>query len=273
MNLQDATSVAGANNRYSATIDPEWCIWGPIGGYVAAIALRAVGLSAPSQHRPVTLTCQFLGKGEEGEAEVIVEPLRSGSTSFYNVRLMQNGSTFLQAQVCTTSKVDGPEHRGSTAPTLPRPETLESFAGQLMRFGHQPIGFWKNVDGRQVDFRPPGVPDPRGCRTECWLRFEDWQETSDPFLDGARAVILIDTHIWRAYNRGQSELPKHVAPSLDLSVWFHDADPESRWQLADARADFAGHSLLNGFADIWSEDGRLVASGGGQCLFVPLKRE
>jgi acyl-CoA thioesterase II len=272
MNLQDATSVATVDNSHTTFIDPEWCVWGPIGGYVASIALRAVGFAVPANHRPVTLTCQFLAKGEPGRAEVIVEPLKTGSTSFFNVRLVQKGELFLQAQVCTTAKSDGPDQVGVAAPDVPRPEALESFATQLERFGHTPMGFWKNVDGRQVDFRPPGDPDPRGCRTECWLRFEDWKASADPFLDGARALILIDTNIWRAYNRGQFELPKHVAPSLDLAVWFHDAAPDSKWQLVEANADFARHALLNGSARVWSEDGRLVASGGGQCLFVPLRQ-
>lgn len=153
MNLQDATGVANSGKSYSAIIDPEWCIWGPIGGYVASIALRAVGLIAPVDHRPVTLTCQFLAKGESGGAEVIVEPLKFGSTAFFNIRLVQKGQTFLQAQVCTTAKVEGPSKVGIKAPDIPRPEALESFAAQLERFGHSPIGFWKNVDGRQVDFR------------------------------------------------------------------------------------------------------------------------
>jgi acyl-CoA thioesterase II len=273
MNLQEATKITGTAKGLLATIDPEWCVWGPIGGYVAAIAMRAVGLVAPAGHRPVTFTCQFLAKGEPGEVEVIVETLKSGSTSFFNVRLVQRGATFVQAQVCTTSKLAGPDEVGVKAPDLPRPEALESFATQLLRFGHAPMGFWRNVDGRQVDFRPPGDPDPRGCRTECWFRFEEWKLTVDPFLDGARALILVDTSIWRAYNRGQSELPKHVAPSLDLAVWFHDAAPDAQWQLVEANADFARHALLNGAAKVWSEGGRLVASGGGQCLFVPLRSD
>jgi acyl-CoA thioesterase II len=273
MNVQHATTVSSANGRYAAVIDPEWCIWGPIGGYVAAIAMRAVGLAVPAGHRPVTLSCQFLAKADAGTIEIIVEPLKSGSTAFFNVRLLQNDTVFFQAQICTTAKQEGPSHIDARAPEVPRPDALESFAAQLVRFGHTPMGFWTNVDGRQVDFRPPGDPDPRGCRTECWMRFEEWQVVADPFLDAVRALILIDTNIWRAYNRGQSELPKHVAPSLDLTVWFHDAAPESQWQLVDAHADYAGHALLNGSARIWSEDGRLVASGGGQCLFVPLRRD
>jgi acyl-CoA thioesterase II len=273
MNFQDATRVAHVDQKFTAIIDPEWCVWGPVGGYVAAIAMRAVGLVAPANHRPVTLSCQFLARGAPGKIEVIVEPLKVGSTSFFNVRLVQGSEAFLQAQICTTAKIDGPDHVGVTAPDVPGPEALESFAAQLERFGHTPIAFWNNVDGRQVDFRPPGDPDPRGCRTECWMRFEDWQTTPDPFLDGARALILIDTSLWRAYNRGQTEMPRHVAPSLDLTVWFHEAAPASHWQLVEAHADFARQALLNGSARVWSDGGTLVASGGGQCLFVPIRTQ
>lgn len=272
MNLQDATRVEGADSRYTASIDPEWCIWGAIGGYAASLALRAAGSAAPPGHRPVTLSCQFLAAGKPGQAEVIVEPLKISSTSFLNVRLLQEERLFLQAQICTTAKEDGPEHIDIRAPDVPRPSELEAFADQLRRFGHTPMGFWSNVEGRQVDFRAPGDPDPRGCRSECWFQFKDWEIVGDPFLDAARAVVLIDTSIWRAYNRGQSQLPQHVAPSLDLTVWFHDAVPDSHWQLVQAAADCAGRSLLNGSAKVWSEDGRLVASGGGQCLFVPVKK-
>jgi acyl-CoA thioesterase II len=273
VNLQDATRVARIDQNFKAAIDPEWCVWGPVGGYVAAIALRTIGLVAPANHRPVTLSCQFLAKGNPGEVDVMVEPLKVGSTSFFNVRLVQGSEIFLQAQICTTAKIDGPDQVGVTPPDVPGPAALEPFAAQLERFGHTPIAFWKNVDGRQVDFRPPGDPDPRGCRTECWMRFEDWQTTSDPFLDGARALILIDTNIWRAYNRGQSELPKHVAPSLDLTVWFHEAVPDSPWQLVEAQADLARRALLNGSARVWSKEGRPIASGGGHCLFVPIRTQ
>ena len=159
-----------------------------------------------------------------------------------------------------------------TAPDVARPDSLETYASQLIRHGHQVAGFWKNVEGRQIDFRNPGDPDPRGNRGECWIRFNDWDVTDDPFLDAARAIINIDVQIWRAYNRGQSAMPEYVAPSLDLTVWFHDAAPESQWQLAEARADVAAHALLAGTVRVWSETGKLVASGGSQCLFVPLRR-
>ncbi len=272
MRYQDATFVSRSGDAFAAVIDPEWCIWGPIGGYLAAIALRSVGLITSAGYRPVTLSCQFIAKGEPGPVDIVVEPLKTGGSSFFNVQVRQGGTLLLQAQVVTTAKIAGPDRIEAQMPVVPRREGLECFADQLERYGHKAIGFWANADGRQVDFRAPGDPDPRGCRTECWLRFLDWLPTADPFVDGGRAVMLIDTHLWRAYNRGQSVMPEHVAPSLDLSVWFHEAAPDADWLLCEARTDVARQALLHGTARVWTDDGRLVASGGGQCLFVSVKR-
>lgn len=269
--LEPASRVARPASGLTATFDPDWNIWGPIGGYVAAIALRAVGCVAPEGHRPISFSCQFLARGENGPVAISVAPLKSGSTACYAVTLRQNDKVVLASQIWTTAKTAGPSQLSMAMPDVAAPETLDLFATQLTRYGFDPMPFWQMIDGRQVDFRAPGVPDPRGCRTERWLRFNDWETAADPFLEGARALIGIDTHIWAAYNRGLSRLPDHVAPSLDLSVRFHDCAPEEEWQLVEACADYAGGATLSGSARVWTRDGRLIASGGGQCLIVPLK--
>src|SRR6266550_4309190 len=64
------TKVTGSVGRYSARLARDWEIWGPNGGYVAAIALRAAG--AHSQFgRPVSIAGHFLGVA--GFDEVIIE--------------------------------------------------------------------------------------------------------------------------------------------------------------------------------------------------------
>lgn len=66
-----------------------------------------------------------------------------------------------------------------------------------------------------------------------------------------------------------NERPAYIAPSLDLSVWFHDAPgPESEWLLLDVRADTAKAGLIYGDARVWTQDGRLVATGGSHLLVV-----
>jgi hypothetical protein len=45
-NLDDDTRLIGAEGLYTTQLSPDWKIWEPNGGYVAAIALRAAGLES-----------------------------------------------------------------------------------------------------------------------------------------------------------------------------------------------------------------------------------
>jgi hypothetical protein len=58
-NLERATRLEGEGGRYVAQLCEEWEIWGPNGGYLAAIALRAAGDVAQIA-RPRSFYCHFL---------------------------------------------------------------------------------------------------------------------------------------------------------------------------------------------------------------------
>jgi acyl-CoA thioesterase-2 len=74
------TRLSGGDGIYQATLSPDWQIWGPNGGYVAAVALRAAGLASRFR-RPASFTCHFLGVGAFAPAEVRVVPQRSARTT------------------------------------------------------------------------------------------------------------------------------------------------------------------------------------------------
>ncbi len=63
--------------RFRANLKQDWEIWGQMGGYVAACALRAAG-NASSQPLPVSFSCHYLGVARFGPIDIQVEARREG---------------------------------------------------------------------------------------------------------------------------------------------------------------------------------------------------
>lgn len=266
--LQVDTAVREENGRLYADLSRDWEIWGPNGGYVSAIALRAAGARAPADHRPATLTVQYVGVGAFGPAEALVTPVKQGRSAWLlNVVLQQEGKVFLQAQVWTTNRAGGPVVAEAAYPEAPPPAALKTYEEHI----GAPMEhiFWRNFDAKPLVFTPQGAPrEPRPAALREWYRFKDF-DSRDPFADFGRAVVLLDTMVWPTHHRGRSEAPDYIAPSLDLTVWFHEPACSADWLMFDGAADVAREGLIHGHARIWTEDGRLVASGGSNLLHTP----
>ncbi len=69
---QTAVEPVGAG-RYTATVHGGWEIWGPCGGYVAAIALRAAGAESDLV-RPSSFFCHYLSVAAFAPVDLIVIP-------------------------------------------------------------------------------------------------------------------------------------------------------------------------------------------------------
>ena len=63
--------------RFKADLSPDWAVWGPNGGYVAAIALRSA-IAASRFERPASFHCHFLSVGEFGPVQIDVTSLGGG---------------------------------------------------------------------------------------------------------------------------------------------------------------------------------------------------
>ena len=70
---------AAESRRFTAMVHDDWEIWGPEGGYVAAIALRAAGAASPFA-RPASFFCHYLSVADFAPVDLVVTPLRSGRT-------------------------------------------------------------------------------------------------------------------------------------------------------------------------------------------------
>lgn len=267
--FHEDTAVTEIDGVLTANVSRDWEIWGPNGGYVAAIALRAAGLRAPEGYRPASFSCQYLSVGKFAPAQAEVRTLKTGrSASCLSVELSQEGKVFLTAQVWTTNREDGPEVATIPTPDTPRPEDTPDIK-TLLKDTPRTHGFWQNFESRPIDWVREGSPDLQGKPLRQWLKFLDF-EPVDAFADAARSVVLIDTLLWPAHWRGQTGVD-YIAPSLDLSVWFHAPKPAGDWLLIDARSETAVGGLIHGTGQVWSQDGRLVATGGGHMLHTQMR--
>lgn len=257
-NFERDTSVAGTDGRYAVNLSPAWAVWGPNGGYVAAIALRAM-MAAGSLPRPAVFHCQFLKAGSFDAAEAVVERTRSGKRSeALRVRLVQDGEDLLNASLWLTDDgMDGLEHDASRAPDVAKPSALKSFAELFDNYADW-YPYWRSVEARPN--KPNRDVGPPIWQT--WMRLNDPPARYNIGLAAARIALWMDMGPWNAAVAAYQWPMRHVAPNLDLHVQFHRFAEASEWLLVDAAAPIAREGLIGTTLRLWDENGELVASGG-----------
>ena len=263
------TRIAGSDGRYTAELSPDWAIWGPNGGYVATIALRAAGREAAIP-RPVSFSCHFLSVARFESVELRVTCVRRGRRAeSLEVHMSQDGRAILCGLLRTASEVPGLTHDATRPPEVPEPESLKTWA-ELFPDAPSPYPFWENIEGKPID---PGVttgpPEPRPPALRQWNRFTPSATFEDPFVDAGRALLLLDTMGWPAASRPHPDA-KFQAPNLDVTAWFHRADPGEPWLLSDHEGAVAIGGLMSASGRIWNRRGQLLASGGAQLMCVPV---
>jgi hypothetical protein len=74
---QTAVEPVG-DGRYRAMVHADWEIWGPCGGYVAALALRAAGAESDLV-RPASFFCHYLSVAAFAPVDLTVTRCASGA--------------------------------------------------------------------------------------------------------------------------------------------------------------------------------------------------
>jgi acyl-CoA thioesterase len=267
--LEQATRVEGDAGRYHACLSDEWEIWGPNGGYLAAIALRAAGELAEIR-RPASFYCHFLSSPAFEVVELDVSVLKRGRRAeSFAVAMTQRGKLVLQALVKTAAPGPGYEHQPLARPDVPSPARLKTHEELSPERRRPNFAFWNNIERRPVDQSATEEPTEPVLRE--WARFQPTSRFDDPFVDAARALILLDTYGFpAAYQRHRSW--DYLAPNLDTSAWFHSLNPSCDWLLIDHECTVAEHGLLAVSGRVWDADGGLVATGAAQLYCVPNRR-
>jgi acyl-CoA thioesterase II len=265
IDLDAATRVTGSDGKYRIKLSNVWEIWGPNGGYLAAIAMRAASMVAEIR-QPASLYCHFLNSPKFEEVELEVEVLKKGRRSeSFSVRMRQEGKTMLQALIRTAADAPGYAHQQIEMPEVPSPNNLKTYDELRPDDNGPSFSFWKNLEARPTVQKIPDAADQAIVRD--WTRFKPQACFDDFFVDAARSLILLDTYGWPAVWRTYQDL-RYIAPNLDTSVWFHRFSPQSEWLLIDHSCPIADRGLMGVQGHVWDQQGQLLASGSAQlcCL-------
>jgi acyl-CoA thioesterase II len=273
---KDTTVSEVGEGRYSARLNEDWAIWGPNGGYVASIALRAAGQTC-GRTRPASIVAHYLSVAQFDDVELTTTVLRrSRVATSVRVTMQQGDRPILDALVWGVDEVDADAqlvHEMATMPEVPGHDQVLSFDELIARGIREPspFVFWDNVDmhpiGWEDGYPPPGPLDPTA---HSWWRFRPTARFDDPWVDACRLLIPIDTMGWPAAHLPHAHRdPLDVmAPTIDVSARFHQA-PETAdggWLFTEALSPVAAAGLVNATGRVWSPDGTLLASGGQTML-------
>jgi acyl-CoA thioesterase II len=263
------TAVTGSGGRYVATLAPDWQVWGPLGGYVAAIGLRALGAEAELP-RPASFSCQFLSFARFAEVELEVSTLRRGRRSqALQVLMRQERKPVLAGQGWfVDAKLEGYEHVDAVMPRVAMPEALQSYEQLADNYDEwYPLWTTRTVDAKPLEW---GSDEPGPPVWQTWMRLVKTPPLDDPVLEAARSLMWLDLMMWNASTPPHRPWPlRHLAPNLDVSALFHGAAPREEWLLCDAHSPVASEGLVGCHGRVWARDGRLLASGTSQLLCVP----
>ncbi len=246
------------------------------GGQVLGQALAAAQGTVDSAREAHSLHAYFLRAGDI-DAPIVynVERARDGgSFSSRRVVAIQHGQPILTGSVSFQVPEIGVEHQTSM-PEVPAPEDIEPMspwpAEELNRLPVK-LQRWLGIDGpfefRQVWPRDERHPAKRPPIQHIWFKL------ISPIGDAAtlHRVLLAyasDFHLigTATLPHGISYLTDHVQmASLDHALWFHRPFRVDEWLLYsfDSPTAQGGRGLARG--QIFSRDGRLVASSAQEGL-------
>lgn len=262
--VRDTRVEREAPGAYRAALSPEWAVWGPNGGYLAAIALRAA-MAESRLPRPASFHCHFLAVGTFGPVAVRVHAQGGGKRAeSLRVEVAQGERLLLHATAWMVDDgLQGFAHDHGQPPEVPAPGALRGYQDLSDDYADwYPI--WRSMEGRPLRWREaPGEPLWR-----TWLRFTD-TSIEGREADAVRQLFWLDFPGWNATIAAHDWPFRYIAPNLDLTVQFHRFAPEETWMLADGVVPLATDGMVGCVSRLWTEDGRLLATGTSKHLCRP----
>ncbi|MEO9570514.1 MAG: acyl-CoA thioesterase II [Polaribacter sp.] len=278
LNLQDLGNHNFSGN--SVTIGSPHVF----GGQVLAQAVNAAYRTIPKNRTLHSLHSYFL---EAGDLTIpikyhVAEMRNGGSFSTRRVTASQNDKTIFILAASFHKKEDGFEHQTKLDTAIKQPEELFSWDDMLEQFGPflpQSMKAFLSVE-RPIEFKPVRIPNPLQPENlppteQVWFRLKGEIQKMDFRTKQEILTYISDYNILNAaFNPNASEynFGNTQTASLDHSMWFFRDFDFDDWMLFSAESPnaFGARGLAKG--NIFTRDGKLVASFAQEGLLRPKKK-
>lgn len=261
------------DGAWSAELREDWGLWGPSGGYLSSLALRAAGEFSRFK-RPASFQCQFLRVGKFAPVVLKAELIKDGRRSqLIRVDIIQDERALLTSSVWGVEEsLAGLEHDDHCYSSLPDPETLPTWEDIFP--DEPPFDFVSRIDQRPILTMPRAGDRPREAELTGFYRFKERHTYPDPFIDAARIMILLDTFGWLAhYPAHPSDGPSAwIAPNMDYYYRFFRPSNQADWLHMCVKAGLAHNGLMGTDGEIRDRNGYLLAAGNSQLICLPRPR-
>lgn len=260
---------------------PESSLVRVFGGQVAAQSVMAAQATVPKDRHLHSLHVYFLLGGDPAIPIVYdVENVRDGgSFTTRRVAARQHGEIIYHATASFHVREDGWDHQDAM-PDVPPPSETTSLADIMAAIAPESVDAWKRewsgFDLRYVgDNRAPDDPDrlARPAVQRGWMR-ADGQLPDDEAIHNAAFTYISDFSLLASALLPHGVLissPKVQPASLDHVIWFHRPLRADQWLLYDQASPSASGGRGLATANVYTEDGILVASVAQEGLIRPRK--
>jgi acyl-CoA thioesterase len=252
--------------RYESSLDTSWWVHrGPNGGYLAAIALRALTEAVADKKRaPRSLTVHYASPPTEGALEIDTVIERAGrSLTSCSARLTQDGKLIGLALGAFSKARPGPEFADVRPPDAPPPEESPVIEAPTDDPMIPDIAFrWEN---RMVRGGFPLEATGEAVITR-WIRLPELR-----VVDGLVAAALTDAVIPAVFGRVDQPM---IVPTVDLTIHFRSSLPVpgargDDYVLASFRTNVVAEGFLEEDGEIWTRDGVLLAQSRQLAAVLP----
>jgi len=250
--LEALPDGAGTTARFVGHVHPAWNIGAnPNGGYLLALAARAMQQRTPMQSDPLSISVHYLRPGLAGmPCHIDTQLLRSGRTlGTVRATLVQDGSARLEL-LATMGDLGEPGAAGPAVLTMPMPDMPPPEACVTRSAPAQGVGL-PILERLNVRLHPDeSVPAAAGrARVSGWIRFTDGRPA-----DALACLLMADAFPPAVF--GLLGMVGWV-PTIELTVHLRRR-PAPGWLLGQFWSnDLSGGRVIEDGA-LWDSTGQLV---------------